>query len=158
MFLTQCLWNVYCSLDGDIWSECNHTPLCSAVFVTNHYKLSCWLCALLGNWRSFINSNYRINDILVYYTDINFYEIQDICLTIEENFSGVRSNYFNVNTESHFQCAMNMSFRELSTGHFFVAFLLLIVFWHFTSVQDFASKKEINIPSSPLTPASVSIL
>lgn len=104
MFLNQSLWNFYCSPGDDIWSECNHTPLWSAVFVTNHYKLSSWSFALLGNRKRSINRNYCINDILVYYADVKFYDIQYVCLRTEEKTSGEqRMGWLEATTKSHLQ-------------------------------------------------------
>lgn len=38
-------------------------------------SLHCWEAG-----ESFINPNYFVNGILVYYTEIKFYETQDVCL------------------------------------------------------------------------------
>lgn len=149
MFLTQCLWNFYCSPDDDIWSECNHTPLCSAVFVTNHYKLSCWEFALLGNRKSSINSNYCINDILVYYADIKFYEIQDVCLTTKGNSMDEDPTS---STDNHIRCTIKATFwtkTQQVAFSFFSAFSSALTLHKHGGVCGCKKKKRNQVSPSP---------
>lgn len=68
------------------------------------------IVCIAGKPENAINSNYCINDILVYYADIKFYESQDVRFTTEGNPSGARPNQLNVNIERHFQCTVNTAF------------------------------------------------
>lgn len=62
---------------------------------------------MLGNRKSSINSNYCINDILVYYADIKFYEIQDVCLTTKGNSMDEDPTS---STDNHIRCTIKATF------------------------------------------------